>query len=220
MPKRTRRSVKKRRGYRKKRYRARPTRSLKLKADYTCKLKSPETTFQNDTIADTRLALQFSLNMTDDFTLFTSIFDQYRILRVIVHFVPVKTTVVNRPYDDTTTPNANGDTPMVAYVIDRDDASTGGDDFVDVRNRQGCVIKKMTTGNKVSFVPNRLRTVYNTPTTSAYVIDTEKFAWLDCANITIPHYGLKLACQTSSPAGAFRMRYWTEYVVQFRSRRH
>lgn len=225
MPKRYKRTGGKRRRkstFRKRRrtYARVPRGHLRLKADYSCRLQSLESTFQNDTIADTRIGLQFSMNTAVDFGLFTAIFDQYRITKVVVHFVPVKTEVVTRPYDDTTTPNANGDTPMLAYVIDRDDATTGGDGFDEIRNRQGVIIKKMTSPHSVTFTPSRLRSVYQSPTTTGYVIDTDKYAWLDCATNSIPHYGLKIMGQTASPAGAFRMRYWTTYHLQFRSRRH
>lgn len=227
MPKRIfRRFKRSRRGTLRKRRRlaARPRttvpRPLALKANYRCTLKSPDIIFENNNLAEYLVGENFRLDYAQDYGLFTAIFDQYRIVKVRSHFVPVMSEVQVKPWDDTTTVTGSVNAiPMIAFVIDRDD-SAGTGTYDDLSNRQGHVIKKGVQPHTVTFRPTRLTMVYKSSTTTGYKVDRNIGDWLDCANADIPHYGLKYAFQSATPKGAYQYRHWTDYVIEWRARRH
>lgn len=192
--------------------------SLLFKPDYSTWLHQDQSILSNSTVADEKLALDF--NLTDFLTSseFTAIWDQYRILEIVVVFEAINTQVVNRPYDDTTTSNVV--IPFIATCIDRDDASTGLASYSDLMKRQGTRRHLATQSFKIRFTPTRLAMVYDSPTTTGYKIDRDKWAWLDCATPNIPHYGLKCAMQAATPGNAYQYNISFKAKVQFRGRRH
>lgn len=195
-------------------------RPLALRANYRCTLKSPDVIFQNDNLIEYKVGENFRLDFAQDYGLFTAIFDQYRIVKVKTHFVPVMSEVQVKPWDDTTTVTGSVNAiPMIAYVIDRDDSAAGGD-YTELSNRQGAVVKKGVQPHTITFRPTRLTMVYKSSSTTGYKVDRNIGDWLDCANADIPHYGLKYSFQTATPKGAYQYRHWTDYVIEWRARRH
>lgn len=195
------------------------------RADYSTIVKTDQagalTPFANDSLVVTRGALTFALNQVPEYARFTALFDQYRINRVVVKFIPTMSTLVNRPYDDTTTILVGEGVPRLATAIDRDDdqlpSSTTG--FNDLQGRQGSKVVQATRPVTWSFVPTRLSMVYRTASTTGYKVDSQTREFLDCANDNIPHYGLKYALTPFSPANAFQYRVETTYYLSFKSRR-
>lgn len=172
----------------------------------------------NDTTAETRGALIFQLANCNYFTRFTAIYDQYRIDKVVVRFRPSMATVVNRPYDDSTTAVSAQVTPRFVTAIDYDDNNTPAslDELVSRHNSRTTLATKPQT---IAFKPKRLIQVYRTISSTGYITDGSK-AFLDCAQTDIPHYGLKYALDTGSPIRAFIYQIDIEYQLTFTGLRH
>lgn len=210
--------------YRKKRAKARPRKRRgkglaipnTVKSDFNCIQRDlVELIFSNDAVVETKLSKQFSLSAIQNYTDYTKIWDQYRINMVKIEFIPILTEVVNRPYDDTTTPS--GLIPNYCVGIDRDDASA--ETYDELRARQYSYLRKATQPLTLKFKPNRLTATYNTAITNGYVVDnTKKF--LDCAYPQIPHWGLKIALQAASPATTYRIQMRVTYFMSYAQRRN
>lgn len=217
------RTYRRRRAFRSRRIRkmarSRVPRTLALRPDYTTTLKTTEIVMLNNTLVEDRRTFTFRFDNCQDHALFVGLWDQYRINSVTCHFVPILTQTIVKQYDDTTTGNTVNIIPMCAFAIDRDDDATPVS-YIDLTNRQGVVIKKATQSNVFKFRPTRLGMVYKSSSTTGYVVDTDLRKWIDCANADVPHFGLKVALQASSPSGAFQYRVWFTYNLSFRSRRH
>lgn len=209
----------KRMSRRKRTYARRIPRPVKsLKADYTAVLRSNTFEFANDSLVETKGGYTFALANMINFGQFVQMFDQYRIKWVRCTFRPVLTTVVNRPYDDTTAGSAVNQIPKLVTCIDRDDI-TSAFTYYELKTKQGARENLATKTVSFKFVPNRLVMVYVDPVTTGYKIDSEANAWIDCANNNVPHYGLKYALEVATPKDAYQYEFTWHAMVQFRSRR-
>jgi len=151
-----------------------------------------------------------------DYADYVAIFDQYRINKVTVTFEPRQTTVIQRPFDDTTNPGIGGITPHIVTVLDRDTGTVPYDYQSTIMKRP---MKETLCTKRVrwSFKPNRLVPVYRS-TTDAYKIDTSN-EWLDCTYVNVPHFGIQYVMEASSPEYAYVYEVRTKYSVSFKNRR-
>ncbi len=215
---------------RKKNYRKKPlykrkkrfTRKLAIpnsvKADYSCILRAVDEPFiTNDTLVDATWSKIFSLNNAQNYTNFTAIFDQYRINMVQITFRPVGATTTNIPYDDTSSGTAGRTTPNYAVSIDRDDSTLST--YSLIRSRQFSTIRGAGKSLTVKFRPNRLVNVFNgSASPDAYMVDNSK-KFLDCANSTVPHFGIKMALEPFSEANVYKLQMEIKYFISFAQRR-
>nr|AGG39809.1 capsid protein [Diporeia sp. associated circular virus] len=211
--------AKKKRQYRTKRYKANPhmDKSLSLKADYTVDLSNARgNLIANNSLVETKGYLVFTLNDALDKADYIAIFDQYRINYVTVTFNPVMSTVVNRPYDDTSDPLLVNRVPMFITCIDRDTASNPTD-YVTVQYKRPCKETKATKIQKWKFKPNRLINIYRA-VADAYMIDPSS-NWVDCTYPDIPHFGMQFAMQSSSPGNAYVYEILIKYNISWKNRR-
>lgn len=118
---------------------------------------------------------------------FTSLYDQYSIRKVVWMLIP------RFNMSETTT---GGQIPNVATCLDFDDGNAPAN-YGDVLQRQNAKIHR---GNKI------IKRVFK-PSCN-FVVDASTGAlapkmspWLDVANITVPHFGLKFAIQNTVPTG-------------------
>lgn len=190
------------------------------KADYSGKFHCNPIDLSNDSTLDTRLAFAFRLSDIHNFSSWTTLFDQFRINKVVCKFTPVNATVVNRPYDDTTNPGASvSETPRLVMCKDRDDEAAPID-FNSLQSRQGSKTIQATKSYTWVFKPTRLVPVYRTATTSGYMLDPNTKAYLDVANgANVPHYGMKCVLEATSPSNAFQYKIERTYYVSFKNRR-
>lgn len=212
---RKRRPMRRRRPYRKKRYKRSIPRSLR--ADYSVKLNSLTFQIANNSTVPLKGAMNFSLSQCLGYTDYTKLFDQYRVNMVIVKFTPSLTTVVNRPFDDTTTPT-DGTVPRLVTALDRDD-STIPIDFESVQSKSKSRITYATKYQSYKFRPNRLTMVYRTQATTGYKVDTQVKEFLDCGQADIPHYGVKYCLEPSSPSNTYVYDISVDYYVSFKNKR-
>lgn len=192
-------------------------RLIHLRPDITVTLReSAANTIYNNSVVEETFAYVYAMNQAQNYTNYTAIFDQYRINWIEARFVNLGPSSVNKPYDD----NSGTLAPIPRFCIarDRDDASTGTS-FDDLRARSESSIHLMTKGFTIRFIPNRLSMLYWTPSSTAYKLDLDTKAWLDCAQTSIPHYGHKIAVEVASPSNAYKMQIEYKYNISFRGRR-
>jgi len=154
----------------------------------------------------------FSLQDLDQATSFTAVFDQYRIDRVVMQ---VKTQ--NNVLNFNTASLANSSPPQTFWVVDRDDSSVL---TTLAQARQYDNVQEATAMDNVEIdlQPSVTPAVYAAGAFSGYAI-VRTGMWLDCNNVSIPHYGVKWAI-TELAALATDTYYWNVffyYYVSFRN---
>jgi len=130
---------------------------------------------------------QFTLNGAGgNVPAFTQIYDQYKISKVVIKFIPK----FNMMASDV------GSSVNFVSVIDYDDSNplpnTGA-----AWQYQSC---KMTRGTAIHtrILKPSANALFDA---SSGALAPRKSPWLDCNNTSVPHYGIKLACN-DLPAGA------------------
>lgn len=128
-------------------------------------------------------ALSFSLNQLPNVTEFTQLFDQYRINKVVLKFLPV----INQINVDANSNNMI--VPFFYTVIDYDDGSapTSG---ADLQQYASC---KVVSANKPFtrvVIPRTSTPVYRSGVSAAYLSNNAR-QWIDCNYVDVPHYGVK-----------------------------
>jgi len=154
----------------------------------------------------------FSLQDLDQVASFTAVFDQYRIDRVVMQ---VKTR--NNLLSFNTTGAANATPPQTYWVIDRDDSSVL---TTLAQARQYDNVQEATAMDhvEIDLEPSVTPAIYAAGAFSGYGI-TRTGVWLDCNNVSIPHYGVKWAISELT-AAATDTYYWDcffYYYVSFRN---
>lgn len=131
-------------------------------------------------------AVQSLLNAALDSSDFTALFDRYKIVGVKYKFLfQANTASVN------TQGVPQAPLPLITYAFDADDNNTPANRTV-VATKQYAK-ERILNGNStfsVFYKPRITKTVFNGVVSSAYT--SEKACWIDCANPSVPHYGMKL----------------------------
>lgn len=165
-----------------------------------------------NTLYDTlnNIAIPFALNDLPNASEFVNLFDQYRILKVVVKA---------RPYlaENNTTissiTNANV-TPYVHVVTDYDDA-TPLSVVADYQQYQNYSRHSMGRGFTRVIYPAVAIAMYQTAVSTGY--GNKRKQWIDCANSTVPHYGIKFGINgaglgvTTSYAIDTELTYYMEF---------
>lgn len=137
----------------------------------------------------------------------TAIFDRYRILRVYVDFTPLATT-------------NNTGTNQLGYLhtaVDFDDATAPAttaaiERYSTYRAVVGCKPLRR------AYVPRLSATVYYNGVVNAYA-EAPSQTWLDMANTSVPHYGLKAGLDPTTVAGQVAYVTRATYVIEVSGRR-
>jgi len=145
--------------------------------------------FQLTDTSDLLSTLSFTLNGAGgNVPAFTQIYDQYSIRKIVVKFIPKFNSMES---------NVSSSVNFCS-VIDFDDSNPLGS-INEAWQYQSC---KMTRGTSIHtriFKPSA-NAIFDGTTTAAGLAP-KKSPWLDCSNIQVPHYGLKLAVP-QLPSGA------------------
>jgi hypothetical protein len=154
----------------------------------------------------------FSLQDVDQVASFTAVFDQYRIDRVVMQ---VKTQ--NNVLNFNTASLANSSPPQTYWVVDRDDSSVL---TTLAQARQYDNVQEATAMDNVEIdlQPSVTPAVYAAGAFSGYAI-VRTGMWLDCNNVSIPHYGVKWAI-TELSAAATDTYYWNVFFYYYLSFRN
>jgi len=126
-------------------------------------------------------AYAFTLAQLPSFNEFTNLFDQYRVKKLTMHFIPRNST------DSLDTPTTNAGTGIMRLLtaVDYDDQviPTTESQLLQYGSAQ---IALLQSPKSVSWVPR----VKSTPSGAAGIV-MPPAQWLDCGNPNVLHYGLK-----------------------------
>lgn len=131
-------------------------------------------------------SMQFQLNACQEYSDFTQLFDRYKITGVKLKFMYQANSISNNTFGSPSAPM-----PLLTYAFDADDA-------VAPPSRTSVQVKqyareKLLNGNRpfsVYYKPRISKLVYNNALASAYT--SSKPEWIDCGNVSVPHYGIKM----------------------------
>jgi len=138
--------------------------------------------------------LEYAFNQLVGYTEFSSLFENYRITKIVVTF-----QLINNPNHTLALNNAGVNTPTnwfpkLWYTVDHD----GGSDetLTTMKERQGvrCAIMQPNKTVRVAFKPMCRTLTYKTSTTEGFAPRNIK---LDMADVNVPHYGLLYLIDTN-----------------------
>lgn len=147
----------------------------------------------------------FKLSDIPTYTVFTQLFDQYRIKQVQVLFKAVGT--------QTYIGNSSGDIPQVSTAFDYNDGSGNG---AHPRGYQSCLTTLATCSFNRKFTPRTATQLYLSGTSSGYRAGNPN-DWLDCAYPGIPHYQLVTNITTTSLDCQFVYDVDVVYTLEFKT---
>lgn len=132
-------------------------------------------------------AMSFSLSGLPNASEFTALFDQYKIMKVKLDFIPFGDNV-NLPISTMSGANAlvSPGGPLIT-AIDYDDSNvpTAASDLLQYQASRVVPVPKRL---KMTLRPKFAIEVYRSTVATGY---GARSGWLDCANPDIPHYGVK-----------------------------
>lgn len=165
-------------------------------------------------VSSAELGTAFTFKLSDllQVTEFVRLFDSYRINGVKMTAVPLTNS------DITINPSYK-----IMTAIDLDDDVTPT--VPEMLQRANVKIRTVTSGGNNPQVfstfcrPRYLTQIYETPTSTGYGQGARK-QWLDCADPTIPHYGIKVVFDTD-PNLNYEViwQFYFTYYVEFKSLR-
>lgn len=157
------------------------------------------------------LTYSFSLSDVLSYTEFTSLFDQYKIT-----MVEFKIQMISNPNSTMDMNNISGSYntvnwyPKFWYIRDYDGG--GSESLSAIKERVGVKFFVMRPNKEytIKIRPKVLVQTYKTLTSTGYA---PKPMFLDCADTTVPHYGLNavIDCLGLNPADTTGFRFRTEY---------
>lgn len=177
-------------------------------------------TVQANATTDQPFALNFRLTDAVGGTPWLSQYDSYRIDKIQVKWIPILTTAVNRPYDDTTTPGTAANIPRMLYAIDRDGDDVGTITMNTMKARPNHKSVNMTKGTSITFTPTRLIPIFRVGATNAYKQDTASKQFIDGSYADVPHYGIIGIVENSAPANVYQYRREVKMWVTFAQRKY
>lgn len=157
-------------------------------------------------------AAGFNLADLPQATTYTALFDQYRIEKVKLHFLPRSNAI---SVFNTASPNAA--VPVGYLIVDRDDASAP----VSVSEVQQFDNAIAFTGRHYAcaeLVPSITPASYASGAFSGYLVKDSDSSWIDAANTTVTSYGVKgcISGLTTSTTSSWVWDIIAEYIVSFR----
>lgn len=155
---------------------------------------------------DTLYAFNFALNSLPNYTEFTSLFDQYRILEAIVSFVPYSTT-------SSSSTEASAFPGIIGTWIDYDDSNLPAN--LQEGQQYDTYQKSNATASFSRVVKPRSAVASYSGTFTSY--DNIYGQWHDANSPGVQHYGLKL-CITGSTFATSTSIYHVEVTVTLQTR--
>lgn len=156
-------------------------------------------------LANVQGAYQFTLDALPNYTEFTALFDQYKIVEVEMIFVPGANESVSSA--------ANSGVNFT--VIDYDDANVLGTGTAAYLQYENCLMTQSTETIRRVIKP---RAAMGLLTGGSAYVGNIAAPWIDCSNASVPHYGLKILIG-SAAANAFAYTVLLRYKMLFRSTR-
>ncbi|AXH75788.1 MAG: capsid protein [Circoviridae sp.] len=208
--KRTRRSLKKK-TFKRRRYTKIP-RKVNQNHMSVC-LRTPDTLVSNNNLSEQYETYRFGLSNCLNYTAYVAMWDQYMIEKIVITWRPIRTQAVVSQ-NEAVAPSSFTNIPSVVYARDHDDLSPVT--YADTKTRYGAVEKLATKGHAMKVYPATLTEIYKSPVTTGY--SPQFKTWLDTADATIPHYGVRLAMEQAEPLGQYTLECKTKVYVRFKNR--
>lgn len=160
-------------------------------------------------------AAGFRLDDLSNAAAYATLFDQYRIDRVRMHFRSRNPSafVAN-------TASPNGSVPIGYIVVDRDDASAPSS-ISSLMQYDNCIALNGSDSAYVDLVPTVTSAVFASGAFSGYSTRDSDSVWLDVANADVVTYGIKgaVGTLTATTTSAWTWDIVPEYIVSFRKSR-
>jgi hypothetical protein len=164
--------------------------------------------FVSSSVSTQYLALAFQLTDISNYSTFTTLFDKFRILDVMVLFLPINNQLIT---DD----SGSQQTTLFVTALDFDSATTPSS----INAIQRYSTAKQTLANQPQlrhFRPRAALAAYSGSAFTSYV-EAPLGTWLDAANAGVPHYGLvaglTITSVTAQVVYAVRVRYRVEFAA-------
>lgn len=161
---------------------------------------------------ETGLALKFQLSDIPQNVTFSKLFDSYRINKVVVKAFPLTNSTINI-----------NPAYKIISAIDLDDSITPT--VASLLERSNSKIQIVTSAGNTAQMktwtvrPRYLTQLFESAVTSGYG-QGSRSQWLDCADPTIPHFGLKLVFETDPTLNnTIVWQFYVSYYVEFKSLR-
>lgn len=157
-------------------------------------------------------ALTFNLAALPNYTEFTSLFDEYRILGILVEFHPGVDSWSAEPGVTLTSMAL----PQVRTVIDHTEDGVPSS-FNDMYQYANCKMTRGTRIHKRFLRPNVLSQAFESTVSTAYSPKYKQ--WITTDDATTPHYGLKYGIDAlpSASLGTLGYRVYVTYYFQCKS---
>lgn len=134
---------------------------------------------------------------------FTALYDQYRISKIVWQLIP------KWNMSDIDSAATGGNLPMVATCIDYDDGNAPAN-LGDVIQRQNAKLHRAAKIITRTFKPCANFVV----DASTGALSSKQSPWLDATNISVPHFGIKLAIESVAVPQDYDVV--VKYYLQFR----
>jgi hypothetical protein len=136
----------------------------------------------------------FSVTNIPQATSLSSVFDQYRVIRIEawIQYAPATTGIIM----------SNLISPTFITAVDYDD-STSPATFAALYDNENALTSQLEEGHYHDFTPKVASAVYNGAFTGFASVQAP---WIDAASLTVEHYGIKIACE-AAVANPIRMTY-------------
>ena len=141
---------------------------------------------RQSTSSDVFASFAFALADIPNISSIGALFDQYRIEEIQFRLRSRNPAVF---VANSASPNYS--TPQSLLVIDRDD-NTAPTTLLELQQYDNCQSYQAQDNIDVIFKPSITPSVFSGGAFSGYAVDESGKYWLDVANTSIPHYGLKL----------------------------
>lgn len=162
--------------------------------------------------ADQGVLIQFTLSGCINSSEFTNLFDQYRILSVELVM-----------WYERTVQNTEGDSlyPYMSYSVDWDGQAAAPVSSAEVLQHDNGKVKAFTDTDPLIKIRIDRPGVVAPIGTSSAIVHSLRSPWIDCADATIPHYGLlAFISKYNTGSGADgQLRYFSRVHLEFRSTR-
>jgi hypothetical protein len=140
---------------------------------------------RQSTATDVFASWAFALADIPNISAVSSLFDQYRLDKI--HF-RLRSRNPALFMMNQASPNYSATTPLL--VLDRDD-NTAPTTLTELKQYSNVQVISACDSIDIVFDPSYTRAVYSGGAFSGYEVVTDSDGWLDVANTTIPHYGIK-----------------------------
>ncbi len=142
---------------------------------------------RQNTATDVFAAWAFCLADVPNITALSSLFDQYRIDEIQFRLRTRNPAVT---VQNAASPNYATTSPLI--VVDRDDAAAPTT-LSELQQYDNCNCFSTQDSIDIVFEPSITPSVFSGGAFSGYAVDESGKYWLDVANTSIPHYGIKIA---------------------------